>query len=88
MVLDDKANKSDVILQLLTQGAIKEAELWWCHDLDVWQLRPIDSSQIDLEDTTVGFTDNSLGKIDTGSFFFRKDADKIFEWILSSWREY
>ncbi len=89
MVLDDKTNKSDVIFHLLTQGIVKEAELWWFHDLDVFQLRPIDSSQIDLKDTTTaGFTDNSAGKLDFGSIFFRKDSEKIFEWTRNRARKF
>jgi hypothetical protein len=88
IVLDDKTNKSDVIFHLLTQEVVKEAQLWWFHDLDVFQLHPMDSSQIDLEDTMAGFTDNSTGKIDTGSIFFRKDSDKIFEWMRNGARNF
>lgn len=80
-IKNGKASKSNAILHLLTQGEIKEAELWWCHDLDVFQLRKVKSSEIDLEDTTAGFMDDGTGKLDTGSFFFRKDSNKIFEWM-------
>lgn len=79
--INDKASKSNIIFCLLNQGVVKEGELWWSHDLDVFQLRPIDSSQIDLEDATAGFTDDDTNKFDTGSIFFRKESDKIFEWM-------
>lgn len=74
MVIDNKANKADVIFHLLEQRIVKEAEIWWFHDLDVLQLHPIKGSEIDLEGTTAGF-------IDFSSFFFRKGANKLFEWI-------
>ena len=76
-----KAIKSNAIFQLLTQGAVKEAEIWWYHDLDVFQIRKVESTEIDLEDTLAGFMNDSSGKLDTGSIFFRKESDKIFEWI-------
>lgn len=79
--INDNAWKTNAIFQLLQQDIVKEAELWWYHDLNVFQLRPIDSSQIDLEDTTASFIDNGTGKLNTSSFFFRKESDKLFEWI-------
>ncbi len=82
--INDKANKSHVIFHLLEQGIVKEAELWWFHDLDVFQLHPIDSSQIDLGDTTAGFTDEGSNEFDTGSIFFRKNSNKIFEWMRNT----
>ncbi len=88
MVLVDKVNKADVIFHLLIQETVKEAELWWYHDLEVFQLHPMDSSQIDLEDTTAGFTDNGTGKLDLGSFFFRKWSDKLFEWTRNRARKF
>ncbi|MDO8619479.1 MAG: hypothetical protein Q7R49_06090 [Candidatus Daviesbacteria bacterium] len=81
IVLDDKINKSDVIFHFLTQALVKEAELWWYHDLDVFQLQPMDSSQIDLEDTMAGFRN-------TDNFFFRKGSDKIFEWTRNRARKF
>lgn len=81
MILDNKTNKSDCIFHLLTEDLVKEAQLWWYHDLDVFQFKPMDSSQIDLEDMTVGFTENDTNEFDLGSIFFRKGSDKIFEWI-------
>ena len=60
---------------------MKEVELCWYHDLDVFQLRQLEGSEIDLEGTTAGFMLDGSGKLDTGSFFFRKYSNKIFEWI-------
>jgi hypothetical protein len=80
--IKDKAYNSHAILHLLTQRIVREAELWWFHDLDVFQLKPMDSSQIDLEEATAGFMDDGYSnKFDTGSFFFRKESNKIFEWM-------
>ncbi len=76
MVVQNKINKSDVILHLLDQEIIQEAELWWYHDLKTFQTHPINSSDIDLEGTPAGF----MGP-DTGNIFFRKDSKKLFEWI-------
>jgi hypothetical protein len=83
-VLDDKTNKSDVIFHLLIQEVVKEAELWWYHDLNVFQLRPIESSEIDLAGTAAGFTD-------AGGIFFRKGPhpyQKIFEWMRNRARKF
>ena len=79
--LNDKAVKADTIFYLLYQKLVKEAELWWYHDLDVFQLKPMDSSQIDLEDTVAGFTEVGINKFDLGSIFFRKDSERIFDWV-------
>ena len=87
MVLDDilfrdispKANITNVVAHLLTSGIVSEGELWWFHNLDVFQLRPMDSSEIDLQDFTAGFIQHDT-TLDTSSFFFRKDSEKIFEW--------
>jgi len=79
--INEKATHSNVIFHLLTQEVVKEAELWWFHDLDIFQLRKIVSSEIDLEDAFAGFMDDGTSKLDTGSFFFRKYSDKIFEWM-------
>ena len=77
----DVSSRTDAIISLLEQGVVQEAELWWFHDLDVFQLHPMDSSQIDLEDTMAGFTDDGPHGFNIGSFFFRKDANKVFEWM-------
>ncbi len=72
--INDKAINADIIFHLLSEDKVHEAELWWYHDLDVFQTLPIDSSEVDLEDTTAGFMDIS-------NFFFRKDSNKLFEWM-------
>ena len=76
-----QAPVASAIFQLINQRLVKEAELWWYHDLDVFQLHPMDSSQIDLVDTVAGFTKIGPYKFDMGSFFFRTDSDKLFEWM-------
>lgn len=79
--INNEASRTNAMFQLLQQDAIKEAELWWYHNLDVFQLRPIDSSEIDLGGTTAGFIENGANKFDMGSVFFRKGSHKLFEWI-------
>ena len=81
IVVNDKINNADIIVYLLVNGIVKEAEIWWYHDLDVLQLKPMDSSQIDFGDTVAGFTDNGTDKLDTGNIFFRTDSEKLFEWM-------
>lgn len=81
MVIDDKTNKAGAIFHLLDQKIVKEGELWWYHDLDVFQRRPIKSSEINLDGTTAGFIDYGQNKFYFGSFFFRKGSEKLFEWI-------
>ena len=77
----DVVSRADAILYLLEQGVVQEAELWWAHDINVFQRRPMKSSDIDLDGTTAGFTGSDTGMFEMGSFFFRKDANKVFEWI-------
>lgn len=77
----DNAINSNAIFRLLEQGVVKEGEIWWFHDLDVFQLHPISGSEIDLEGTTAGFTNDNHNQFDFGSFFFRKGSQKLFEWI-------
>jgi len=79
--INEKAWKTNSIFQFLDQDTVKEVELCWYHDLDVFQLRQLEGSEIDLEGTTAGFMLDGSGKLDTGSFFFRKYSNKIFEWI-------
>src|SRR3989344_7788873 len=83
MVIDnhDQAPVACIVFYLLNEGVVEEAELWWYHDLDIFQLQPINSSEIALGDTTAGFMEDGSGKFDIGSFFFRKYSNKIFEWM-------
>lgn len=88
IVIESNAYRSEVIYQLLTQRKVKEGELWWFHDLDVFQLHPMDSSQIDLQDYVAGFVDNGTGEFDLGSIFFRTDSERIFGWIRNRARKF
>ena len=71
---EGKTLTSSVVYELLDRKVIGEGELWWFHELHVFQLKPFESDAIKLEGMTAGF-------IDFGSFFFRKDSNKLFEWI-------
>jgi hypothetical protein len=76
-----KAAVSCTIYDLLIQGEIKEGEVWWYHDLDFFQTKPFNASEIDLEGGTAGFLDLGENKFDLKNFFFRKGSNKLFEWI-------
>lgn len=73
--------KSNVIYNLLNQNLVKENELWLYHDLDCFQLCPIDGSEINLQGGLVGFIENDNSKFDLNRIYFKKDSHKVFEWI-------
>jgi len=87
LVIDDKhyciaherASKITAIIHLFDKGIIND--LFWLHDMDAFQLLPIEESELGLE-KDVGFTDYGWStKWNTGSFFFNKNSKDIFEMI-------
>ena len=76
----NKSTKIPAINQLFKDGVIKEDKVYWFHDLDAFQLSPIELS---LE-KDAAFTDHGhFSKTwNAGSFFFKKSAEDIF---LSIW---
>lgn len=73
----NKASKVNTIIYLLEQGVLDE--LTWFHDLDAFQLQPMDSTSIERE---VGFTDYGWSpKWNTGSIFFKPSSVEVFRWL-------
>lgn len=81
----DNAMVSGVISYLLEQGEVGEAELWWYHDFDIFQLSSMDSSEIDLQGATAGFS-RDLNTFNMKSFFFRKGSRNLFGWVRNKTR--
>lgn len=78
-----KATKINVIISLLERGLLPE--LTWFHDLDAFQLQPIEMTL----DRDLGFTYYEWKpQWNTGSFFFKKGALNIFRWIKEVVYEY
>ena len=75
----DRASKITAILYLFDKGMVNE--LFWFHDLDAFQLLPIEESELGLT-KDAGFTDYGWSpKWNTGSFFFTPNSRDIFELI-------
>lgn len=71
-----KASKVDVIVHLLENNLLPD--LTWFHDLDAFQMQPIDITlEKDLGLTTHGHNP----KWNTGSFFFKPAALDVFKWL-------
>lgn len=84
---DKKANKVPVIVHLFNQGIIKKGELYWCHDLDAFELNPIDENELELADFDLGLTHYTYKpEWQCGSFFFKESAKDIFELIDNATR--
>lgn len=73
--------KVDTILNLFKKRVINEREIYWCHDLDVFQNVVITEEEIEQELGTadMGITDKGrMPKWNTGTIFFRASALDIF----------
>lgn len=78
--VNDNVSKTNAVFHLLEQNVPQKGELWLYHDLDCFQLHPIDGSEILLGGGVAGFIKDN-GKYDLSSFFFRRGSHKVFEWI-------
>lgn len=77
-----QASKINAIVKLFKDGVIKEGELYWFHDLDAFQLRPIEESEIDQGTADMWLTDYGRNpRWSTGTIFFRKSSEDIFDRI-------
>ena len=73
---DKKASKVNTIIYLLENNML--GDLTWFHDLDAFQLHPID---VEL-DKEIGFTSYGWNENwNTGSIFFKPSSLDIFKWI-------
>lgn len=77
-----QASKINAIIKLSENGIIKNKELYWFHDIDAFQLYPIQDSEIDIEDTQIALTTyGRYRKWNTGSIFFKSKSLDIFSAI-------
>lgn len=73
-----EASKVTTLTHLFDIKFIKD-DLYWCHDLDAYQLEPITESELGLEGLDGGFCDYCrIPRWQMGSFFFKKEAEDIF----------
>jgi hypothetical protein len=76
-----QASKINAIVKLFEDKIIKEAELYWFHDIDAFQLEPISEDELELTEAEadMGLTDyGSWTRWNTGSVFFKKASEDIF----------
>ncbi|MBI4137314.1 hypothetical protein HY469_04595 [Candidatus Roizmanbacteria bacterium] len=77
---DINANKSKVLVHLTRHKMIEENELYWCHDIDAYELHQIDEKELALEDVDIGLTHYCYKpEWQFSSFFFKRGARDIFE---------
>lgn len=78
----DCSHKIKTLIYLFYTGFIKDGELYWYHDLDAFQLEPINEDELGLKNLDAGFCDyQRIEKWQLGSFFFKKSAFSIFRAI-------
>lgn len=76
--IDKEASKITTIVHLFDIGFF-DTELYWCHDLDAYQLEPITEPELGLDNLVAGFNDYCRSpRWQLGSFFFKKGAEHIF----------
>ncbi len=75
----DRSTKIPAINELFKRNLIEDDTVYWFHDHDAFQLVPF---EVNLDRDT-GFTDHgAFSKTwNAGSFFFKKNARDVFEWI-------
>jgi len=75
---DKEASKITTIVHLFDIGFI-DNHLYWCHDLDAYQLEQITEDELELEGLDAGFNDYCRApRWQLGSFFFKKSSEYIF----------
>jgi hypothetical protein len=76
------ATKISAIIDLIEKGFLKDGELYWFHDLDVFQLDEITEAELELEGIDIGLCDKGrMPRWATGSVFFKTSAVDIFRLI-------
>jgi len=72
------STKTNVILELFDRGLIGD-DLYWVHDLDVYQLEVMD---VDMGMADMALTDyGRMPRVNCGSIFFKKGARDIYGWM-------
>ena len=75
-----RSTKTATIPELIKSGIIKKGEVYWCHDLDAYELNRI--GKVELEGFDIGLTDYGYKpRLTLGSFFLKDSSLDIFEWI-------
>lgn len=75
------ATKISTIIDMSEKGLIEKGQMYWFHDIDVYQNEVITQSEIELELGTadLGLTDKGrMPRWGTGSMFFKESAKDIF----------
>ncbi len=77
---DANANKTRVIVYMFKQKMIDPDELYWCHDLDAYELNKISEQELGLDGFDAGFVHYVYKpEWQCSSFFFTYKAKDIFE---------
>lgn len=75
----NRSSKIKAILWLFRNKLIKEGEVYWFHDHDAFQLGTLEAPTM----ADIAMTNHCWSPIwNAGSFFFKKEAEDIFELIL------
>jgi len=78
----EKSTKTMATIYLFDNNLIHD-DIYWCHDLDAWQLEPISEEELDLN-KDVGFCDYGRKPMwQLGSYFFKNTAGDIFRDIAN-----
>lgn len=79
---DLNANKIPVLVYLVENRILEENELYWCHDLDAFELNKINENDLGLEKCDLGLTHYTYKpEWQFGSLFFKTSALDIFKLI-------
>ena len=77
-----EASKITGIVHLFDIGFFQDGTIYWCHDLDAYQLETITEEELGLSGLDAGFNDYCrIPQWQLGSFFFKKGAEDIFRSI-------
>lgn len=75
------ATKMTAIVKLFENNLIEKGQLYWSHDLDVYQNEVITESELELEAADIGLTDKGrMPRWNGGSIFFKESSKDIFGW--------
>lgn len=76
---DKSSNKIPTIMYLIDTDVLTEAELYWYHDFDVYQLNPITEDELKLRRYDIGITPYGYKpQWNLGCIFFKVGARDIF----------
>jgi hypothetical protein len=77
--INPMGTKMTTLAHLFDIGFFKD-ELYWCHDLDAFQLEPITEEELELDGFDAGFNDYCrTRRFQMGTYFFKKEAEDIFQ---------